>query len=313
MRIGFCGIAHVHAGSYLACSVAHEETTVVGYWDHDADRAAPMAGMHRFESREALLEACDAVVIASENNRHLDDLVAAHALEKPALCEKPIVALPEHEKPLQALIDDSARIMVAFPCRYSPAFLRLKARIADIAPIRSINATNRGRCPMDWFVQEQESGGGAMIDHVVHLADLLHILLGEEPNAVTAMKSNLMHQLEVDDCACLQMDFASGIFATLDSSWSRPTNYKTWGDVTMTVVGDKGVLELDMFGQGFESYQVENSKYAQIGYGSNLDAMLFADFVKFCKGQIPNPISAQDGLAAVRVAWKGYANVAVSR
>lgn len=312
MRIGFCGVAHVHAGSYIACAEAHEETTVVGYWDHDSHRTPSMASMPRFDSREALLEACDAVVIASENNRHLDDLVAVHKLGKPALCEKPIVAVPEHEGPLQALIADNARIMVAFPCRYSPAFLRLKARIAEIAPIRSINATNRGRCPMDWFVQETESGGGAMIDHVVHVADLLHVLLGEEPTEVSAMKSNLMHQLEVDDCACLQMDYASGIFATLDSSWSRPSNYKTWGDVTMTVVGDKGVLELDMFGQGFESYQVDSAKYGQVGYGSNLDAMLFADFVKFCKGEIPSPITAEDGLAAVRVAWKGYANVGAS-
>jgi len=145
-----------------------------------------------------------------------------------------------------------------------------------------------------------------MIDHVVHVADLLAVLLGEPPSRVQAQIGHNMYGKDWDDTAMLTLEYPSGIFATLDSSWSRPTSYKTWGDVTINVVGENGVIEIDLFGQAFDHYANDNGKHGLAGYGSDIDAGLVDDFIRFAKGEIEGPVTAMDGLAAVRVALAGY-------
>lgn len=312
MTIGFLGIAHLHADGYAhSLRKGHPEVSISAF-DDDASRLSKFTSAHGAKvSRAAadLLATSDAIIVTSENRKHLGYLEACHAAGKPVLCEKPIVAAPEEEEALRRLIAEGAQIMTAFPCRYSPAYRRLAERVraGEIGEIRAICATNRGRCPGGWFTDANLSGGGAMIDHVVHVADLLWVLLGEAPTEVFAAKNNLTNGFEVDDTAVLTLNYASGRFATLDSSWSRPEHYKTWGDVTMNVVGDNGVIELDMFGQQFDTYPATRG-FAATGYGSDLDGLLLNDFLKFAVGEIECPITAEDGLRAVKVAWAGYAS-----
>jgi predicted dehydrogenase len=209
---------------------------------------------------------------------------------------------------LSAVENAGIKLMTAFPCRYSPAFQRLKEKVAggEIGSIAAISATNRGRCPFDWFVDKSRSGGGAMIDHTVHVADLLRDLLKSEVVKVQAQTGNNMYGKDWEDTAMLTLEFENGIFATLDSSWSRPKSYKTWGDVTMNVVGEKGVIELDMFGQSVDMHQDSSMQHTVASFGSDLDGPLVADFVNCVQNDMPPPITGFDGLQAARVAMAGY-------
>ena len=145
-----------------------------------------------------------------------------------------------------------------------------------------------------------------MIDHTVHVADLLRVLLGEGPDTVQAFGGNRMYGEDWEDTAMLTLQFPGGVFATLDSSWSRPKSYKTWGDVTMNVVGEKGVLEMNMFSQAFDLFAEHTPSHQIAGYGSDLDGALIADFVGSLMYERPVPISKDDGWAAVQVALAGY-------
>ena len=146
-----------------------------------------------------------------------------------------------------------------------------------------------------------------MIDHTVHVADLLRVLLDSEVVNVQAQTGSNMYGESWEDTAMLTLEFENGVFATLDSSWSRPKGFKTWGDVTMIIVGDQGVIELDMFGQGLDIYQ---EKHKTAGWGSDLDEPLVADFMNCIKNDTAPPITGIDGLQAARVAIAGYASVA---
>jgi predicted dehydrogenase len=266
-----------------------------------------------FSRIEDLLYAVDAVVVTSENHRHLGLVESAASMKKHVICEKPVVARAEDvQKIVKAVSDAGIHFMTAFPCRFSPAFQRLKARIenGDIGTVRAISATNRGTCPFSWFVQPELSGGGAMIDHVVHVTDLLRNLLGEEVIRVQAQIGNNVYGQEWEDTALLTLEFQSGIFATLDSSWSRPTNYKTWGDVTMTVVGDKGMIEMDMFGPGLDVYRTAAKRFSSSSYGSNLDQAMVDAFIVAIQSDSTPPVTLFDGVQAARVALAGYRSVA---
>lgn len=302
----------MHVWAYAGGLKHHPRSEIVGVWDDDAARGkefAEKAGLAHVESMPELLDAVDAVVITSENNRHIDLVEPAAKANKHILCEKPLIAKVEDGLRMEKAVGaSSGKFMTAFPCRFSPAYQRLAERVraGEIGSVRGIAATNRGRCPGGWFIQKELSGGGAMIDHVVHVTDLFRDLLGEEPVLVQAQIGNNVYGQEWDDTAMLTLQFGSGIFASLDSSWSRPQTFKTWGDVTVVVTGDGGMIEMDMFGAGLGHYHEGPVTYTLDGYGTDLDAAMMAAFVDACLDGTEVPVTLRDGLQASRVALAGY-------
>ncbi len=148
-----------------------------------------------------------------------------------------------------------------------------------------------------------------MIDHVVHVADLLNRMFGERANSVHASTGNNVYGQDWEDTAMVTVGFPSGRFATIDSSWSRPAGFKTWGDVTLKITGEKGMIELDLFMQGLDAYGA-SAGASTVGFGSNLDEMLFAEFVAAInEGRKPS-VTLEDGLAASQVALAAYRSVA---
>lgn len=314
VRIGVFSVAHLHAVGYVVAAKNRDDVEFVGIWDDDTERGELFAqkwGVRYFANPDVLLQHTDGIVVASENKKHLEMIRMAAEAGKHVLCEKPLVTSREEADELRALVARTGvKLMTAFPCRYSPSYARLKERLAagEIGKVRAICATNRGRCPFDWFVKPELSGGGAMIDHVVHVADLLRDLLGEVPEVVEAQVGNNMYGGDGwEDTAMLTLQYSSGIFVTLDSSWSRPQSFKTWGDVTMNVVGESGVIELDMFNQHVDLYTNEKMRHTMQGFGSNLDALLTGDFVRcIVEPDYMPPVDLESGIAASMVAIRGY-------
>ena len=103
-------------------------------------------------------------------------------------------------------------------------------------------------------LSKELAGGGAVIHHTVHVVDVLRWVLKSEVVRVYAELDTLLHPVDIDDCGLLTMDFDSGVIASLDTSWSRPDDFPTWGDVTMEVAGTKGVISVDAFKQGAMVY-----------------------------------------------------------
>jgi len=314
LKLGILSFAHMHAASYAAALKAHPGAELVGIADADAERGREQAeafGTRFFESEAALLDQhLDGVVVTSENVHHRRLVeMAAGAGVKAILCEKPLATTAEDA---QAMIDvcRAARVKLAtaFPCRYSPAYQRLHAQVSAgaIGDVLAIRGTNHGKMPGGWFTDRALSGGGAVIDHTVHVADLNRHLLGRDAVEVYAEIGNGFYHQEWEDTGFLSICYEGGVFATLDTSWSRPQSYPTWGDVTLQVLGTLGVLELDMFKQSLAAYGADGQG-TWVNWGSDTDAGLIADFLKLTSGQ-PAPLLAtgEDGLAALAVALAAY-------
>ena len=302
----------MHVWSYAHALKNHPEAEAIAVWDDNAERLAAFSeksGIPAASSIEDLLSQVDVVAVCSENTKHAEYIEACAAAGKHVISEKPLAPNREHaQRILDAVEKSGIKVMTAFPCRFSPAFVSLKKKVTagEIGKIKAICATNRGTCPFGWFVEKELSGGGAMIDHVVHVADLLRVILEEEPIRVHATTSNNIYSQDWEDCAMVTIEFASGIFVTLDSSWSRPGSFKTWGDVTMNVIGENGVIELDMFGQGIDFYRPGLTTHVLNGYGSNTDGGLFSGFIRAIIDDTPVPINEVDGIQAAKVAMAGY-------
>lgn len=313
LRFGILSFAHLHANSYGACLKELPGLTFVGIADDDADRGRERAahfGVQYFASNDALLAEVDAVIICAENARHHALTLQAAAAGKHILCEKPLATtIADAREMIDACTRAGVKLQTAFPCRYSPAFAFAQQALAEgaVGSVLAVNATNHGANPGGWFNDLALAGGGAVMDHTVHVADLLRVLLADEVRRVYAEIGNRIYESTFDDTGALTLEFEQGVFATLDTSWSRPRrSFYTWGDVTMEIIGTEGNLTLDLFGQHLLAYREELGQAVAVDYGPNLDALMIADFAAAIAEDRPVRVTGLDGLRAVEVALAAY-------
>ena len=317
LKIGMMSFAHMHAYSYAHSIVSRLDTELVGIADHDLNRAGNMAKTFEtrtFESYESLLAhpGLEAVVIASENVKHRELAEMAARAGKHILCEKPLAtSIEDAEAMIEVCKTAGVQLMTAFPCRYSPVVQRMKSVVdsGEAGKILAFRGTNRGRNPGGWFIDKTLSGGGAMMDHTVHVTDLMRWILQDEVKEVYAEISNGISHEAFDDVAFLSMSFVKGAFGTLDASWSRPKSYPTWGDVTIDLITEKGTLTMDMFSQNLVLYSDISNSVSWQNWGGNIDDGLVGAFASAILGEKQVPITGEDGLRAAEVALAAYKSV----
>ena len=156
---------------------------------------------------------------------HADITIAAAKAGKHVLCEKPLgVSVPEMEAMIAACKEHGVQLMTAFPCRYLASVVKAKEAIeqGEIGEIIAIKGTNRGSLPSGWFLQSELSGGGALLDHTVHVMDLMNWMTQSEVKEVDAYAARLFNEnLAIDDAGMIHVKFANGVVGVLDTSWSR--------------------------------------------------------------------------------------------
>jgi predicted dehydrogenase len=315
IRIGILSTAHGHAHSYAGCLQTIAGVELVGVADEDAARGQAFAERHQiraFDTAEALLaEGLDGVAICSANlhHRRLTELAAGHT--RHILCEKPIATtLADAEAMIDACARAGAKLQIAFPVRFAAPVQRMRALLQSgaLGQIYSLKTTNHGQMPGGWFVDRELAGGGAVIDHTVHVIDLLRWFFDAEISEVYAeIGVGLLHDgLAIDDAGMLSFTLSNGAYGTLDTSWSRPSAFPTWGDVTIEVVAERGWARLDAFKQQLAVYSNQANKSQWVGWGGNMDLGLMRDFVAMiAEGREPS-ITGQDGLRALQVALAAY-------
>jgi myo-inositol 2-dehydrogenase/D-chiro-inositol 1-dehydrogenase len=317
LKVGMISFAHGHAFSYLHSLMAIPEVELVGIADAVKGRVEEAVtrygiGYYR-DYKELLATDVDAVVICSENALHAQITIDAAKAKKHILCEKPLgISIKEMERMIAVCQENGVQLMTAFPCRYLAAIASAKRAVdqGEIGEIVSIKGTNRGSLPGGWFLEPEKSGGGALLDHTVHVMDLMNWFTGSRVKEVYAYAATMFHEgIAVDDTGMINVKFENGAFGVLDTSWSRPKSFPTWGDVTMEIVGTEGVLSVDGFAQHNEFYSDEIGKGTWSYWGESMDHYMIEAFVEALIHGKRVPISGEDGLRSTEVALAGYESV----
>lgn len=319
MRFGLLSYAHVHAPGYTAAIADLPETELVAIYDDNPTRlteATNRFGVAGYATPDDLLERddIDAVLVMAENALHRPLVETAAAAGKHVLCEKPLAT--SHEDGL-AMVDAcekaGVKLGIVFPVRYNRAAIALRdlVRSGEIGAPLAIKATNPGRVPPGWFTDPELAGGGAVMDHVVHVADLLRWIFDEEIVQVYAEVDTLLNPgMAVDDVGLLMMTLSNGLTASLDASWSRPKRWPTWGGLTIDVIGERGVVAMDAFNSSAILVENTGPRHELLGWSDGADAALLRDFIGAIERDEPPPISGLDGLRAMDVALAAYQSAA---
>ncbi len=315
LKIGLFSFAHRHAFSYAKCLQSLPDLEITGIYDDDFDRGHEMADTFKvpfYPSAQVLLdEGLDGVIICSENARHRALVALAAGQTKHILCENPLATtLADAQAILDCCTQYDTKLEIAFPVRFSPPIQNLKTMLdaQKLGRIFSAKCTNHGSMPGGWFTDKNLAGGGAVIDHTGHVIDLLRWFWQTEVTEVYAeVGHSLLHPgLGIDDVGLLSFSLANGIYGTLDTSWSRPKSYPTWGDVKIEVLGEFGLIQVDTFRQDLALSSEQTGKTSWVPWGSNADLGLIKNFVDLIQSGREPFISGEVGLRTLEVALAAY-------
>ncbi|WP_409292783.1 Gfo/Idh/MocA family protein [Peribacillus sp. SCS-37] len=315
MRVGIISFAHSHAFAYADALKKIEGVELVGIADEQDSRgtqAAEKFGTTYYRQYEELLKQdLDAVIITSENSKHHKHTLSAARAGVHVLCEKPLApSLEDAREMIDVCREQGVILQTAFPVRFNTAVKRAKSIVESggLGEIFAIKGTNRGTNPGGWFVDKELSGGGAVMDHTVHVADLMRWFLGSELKEVYAEIDQKFSDTDIDDCGLLTFEFENGVFATLDCSWSRNDTFPTWGDVTLEIIGSEGTLKVDAFAQKVDVYSPVGAAWDY--WGDNMDAELVRDFLDSAANVREPSVTGIDGMRAVEAALAAYESAA---
>lgn len=309
VRIGIVGAGVMGSDHARTLQRGVSGATVTAVADPVQDRARAVAdetGAHCFNSAEELIASpfVDAVVIASHDSAHAEQVIACLEHRKPVLCEKPLAPTIRE---CQDLVDRQnvitggiPLISVGFMRRFHPAYRELKARLEEgtIGQPLMVLSSHRN-------VTSAPNGDSAstITNSGIHEIDITAWLLNSAIESVSwhAPRTTALDSSRQDP-QVLHLRTADGVLTSIDVFLNARYGY----DVRCEVVGELGTVELarphlTMISWGLtesRSYAADWRPVFADAY--RLQAQAWIDAL--ISGTRPPLATAEDALAATRVA-----------
>ena len=230
LRWGLIGATTI-SREWMVDAIRAEGGDIVSVMSTSAERGRDYAAEHGIPhattSLDDLLGRADAVYVATTNDLHCPQVVAAAKAKRHVLCEKPL-----------ALTLADARAMVK-TCREEGVVLATNHHLRNAATHRAMrDAVAQGRIgrPLfakvfhagqlpahlqSWRIKAPATGAGAVLDLTVHDADTLRFVLSDEPEAVAAMvQHGGLGEGKIEDGAMSVIRFRSGLLAMLHDAFT---------------------------------------------------------------------------------------------
>lgn len=302
IRLGLAGLG-VHGARYaahlLAGDVPGATLVAVSRADEIAGRAFATDHGLDFVADPLDLAArpgLDAVVAVLRPDLHPPFAEAALRAGRPVLVEKPLALDVASAARVAALARRApAPLMVAQTLRFDPLIRRLREEIASIGRPHLVAINQRFEpTPRVWL--DTPGPGGVILNTGIHGFDLLRFLTGAEPISISAEDARVVTRRTEDLFAAVIRMAPGDLVATIDNT--RATLGRSG---RIEIVGERGQLRADHVHRWlYRTVGREETALGPVAAVPTIVATLRA-FVGCVRDGDPVPVTADDGLAAVRV------------
>lgn len=279
VRVGLVGsgfISAIHADALKRCAAA-ELTAVASPTPGNAQAFAKQHAItHHFTDYRKLLdlEEIDLVVLGIPNDLHCEVVLQAAAAGKHIVLEKPMcLSLAQADRMLEACRKANVKLMYAEELCFAPKYVRLKQLLDSGAlgkPVLIKQSEKHDGPHAAHFWDVERSGGGVTMDMGCHAIEFFRWMLGRPPiKSVYAQMGTHVHgdKTRGDDNAILLLEFANGVTAVAEESWTKLGGM----DDRAEVHGSKGVAYADLLhGNAIETYSATGYDYAVEKAGSTV-------------------------------------------
>jgi predicted dehydrogenase len=249
MIYGILGLGSI--GARHGTTLKSLDAAVIAY-DPSAQRRqqAEAEGIRTTPSREDVLKQSDAVIIASPNAFHLQDMRDALAAGCHMFVEKPLAHTTDGVKEmLDQATTKGLTVFAGLNLRFDPAVMAAKSLLEEGAlgkPLWAVFLSSH-YLP-DWRPsQDYRQGyaadpatGGVLFD-IIHEFDLANHLLGPAGTIAAAARNTGTIDIPSEDCADVILRHDSGVQSSLHLDYvTRPTRRE------VKIGGDKGILSINL-------------------------------------------------------------------
>ncbi len=182
-----------------------------------------------------------AVFLTGVNSTRCAETVLAAEAGKHVLVEKPMAMnAAECRRMIDACAAHRVRLMVAQMIRFSPAVRKIRdlvgsGRLGRVISMRGEFVFPAERSSRTWITDRKLSGGGPIFDIGVHCLDTMRYILGDEVEAVGALRRPEPDETHTESTAEMILRFRGGVMANIMVSFE--TDLRT---IVLEVVGSKG-------------------------------------------------------------------------
>jgi predicted dehydrogenase len=263
IKVGIIGCGSItklrHAPEYKSNPYVDE----IIFYDRNLERATGLAnqfGSSVAQSVEELLADPTVEVISDCSSNEFHHIFSTKALlrGKHVLCEKPISLTVEHANEIiEAQKKSGKKLMVDHNQRFTRAHQKAKEIIKneELGKVLTFRTTfghsgpeqwGANKSNSTWFFKKERSGLGVAGDLGIHKVDLLHYLLDDEIEQVSAFQGALDkvnengESIEVCDNIVCSLKTKKGRLGTASFSWT----YYGEEDNSTIVYCEKGILKI---------------------------------------------------------------------
>ena len=252
LKVGIVGCGGIANGKHLPAIKKNGNFEIVAFCDIIKERAEEAKKKYGTEDarvytdyNELVKEDLAAVYVLTPNKSHADISIAAMKAGKHVMCEKPMAKSYEDAKRMVETAKETGKILnIGYQNRYrtDSIYLKRACENGDLGEIYYAKAhAVRRRAVPTWgvFLNEEEQGGGPLIDIGTHALDLtLWMMDNYEPESVTgSVYRKLADQTEqgnafgewdpkeftVEDSAFGFIRMKNGATIHLEASWALNT------------------------------------------------------------------------------------------
>jgi predicted dehydrogenase len=271
-------------------------------WAPRLAAAAERAGLELVEA----VEDAEGVLIATPNDVHAENALAAAAAGRHVFVEKPIADTIESGERIRAACDEARVVlMVGHAFRRLGAARRAKELVGELGTVvlAEANFSLPGKLPpAAWRAQRARNPGGPIMQLGIHHVDTLAYLLG--PVARTTGRFARVHtDAEIDDVGVVTLEFESGALGVLTGSYVSPHTF------SLRLLGSGGVLDYraDLGAVWPDATRVDEVSTLTLNgepvafEPRDMLAEELAEFAAAARGEAEVETGADEGIAALRV------------
>jgi predicted dehydrogenase len=204
---------------------------LVSVYSRNRKRCAEVAtqfGSHAAHNLDELLaQDIDAVYIATPNDIHMEQTLAAAAAGKHVLCEKPLgISVFQAKRMLEFCKKAKVNLGTAFMMRFHTQHRAASELVHQGRLGRPVFARAQLSCwypPLKkaWRQNSKTGGGGVLLDLAGHCLDLLEMFFGRV-TSLQCFTNNTIHSYQTEDSAVVMARFENGAMASIDTFFCIP-------------------------------------------------------------------------------------------
>ncbi|MDK2858394.1 MAG: hypothetical protein PWQ29_1470 [Verrucomicrobiota bacterium] len=311
---GFMGSTHAAAWKKAGAEISG----FLAETEEEASSLSKLYGVPVLSDMDRLVEKSDVIDICSPTHLHHRMVLRAAVPGKSIICEKPLARTVEQgEEMLRVCRERGVQLFAAHVVRYFPEYALAKARVAagDIGKVGTAQyrrLSYRPKKPVgNWFLDEEKSGG-ILLDLMIHDFDIARWIAGDVVS-VYAKKVSAGFPGSSGDYGSVILTHASGALSHVAGAWAYPPPVFRTG---FEISGSGGMMKHD----SEEASPIEvlltqtRGEVPDVGLPSSplSESPYDLEIADFCSclrdGNEPR-VTAQDGLAALRIAGAALESV----